>query len=71
MTRDGTYLIEDGKIQQPLRNLRFTQSILEALNHVDMLSSTLKLCKLPFGPFAVCAPAARIQGFTFTGTTEF
>ncbi|UCF09390.1 MAG: TldD/PmbA family protein [Candidatus Bipolaricaulota bacterium] len=71
MTRDGTFLIEDGKIRRPLRNLRFTQSILEALGGIDMLGSTLKLCKRSFGPFAVCAPAARIQRFTFTGTTEF
>ena len=31
MTRDGTFLVEDGRIVGPVRNLRFTQSYLEAL----------------------------------------
>jgi PmbA protein len=72
MTRDGTFLIENGKIVRPLKNLRFTQSIIEALSHVDMLGSSIKLCRQGFDLFvATCVPAARVQGFTFTGTTEF
>ena len=31
MTRDGTFLVEDGKIVGPVRNLRYTQSYLDAL----------------------------------------
>jgi PmbA protein len=71
MTRDGTFLIEDGKIVRPLKNLRFTQSILEAFAHAELLSSDLKMIKMGYGSFATCAPAAKIHGFTFTGTTEF
>jgi len=32
MTRDGTFLIEDGEIKSPVQNLRFTESILKALS---------------------------------------
>jgi len=71
MTRDGTFLIEGGRITRPLKNLRFTQSILDALASADMLGRTLKLRPVGAGPFAVCAPAARIREFTFTGTTQF
>lgn len=71
MTRDGTFLIENGKITRPLKNLRFTQSILEALSHAEMLGSELKLLKSGFGNFGRCVPAAKINGFRFTGTTEF
>jgi len=71
MTRDGTFLIENGKITRPLKNLRFTQSILEAFENADMLGSELKMVKSDWGSMATCAPAARIHGFTFTGTTEF
>ncbi len=71
MTRDGTFLIEDGKITRPLKNLRFTQSILEAFSHAEMLGRDLKMIKMGFGNFATCAPAAKINGFTFTGATEF
>ncbi len=71
MTRDGTFLIEDGRITRPLKNLRFTQSILEAFSNVEMLSKDLQMIKMDFGNFVNCAPAAKINRFAFTGTTEF
>lgn len=71
MTRDGTFLIENGQISRPLKNLRFTQSILEAFDRAEMLGSQLKLISSGWGSFATCAPAAKIHGFQFTGTTEF
>jgi predicted Zn-dependent protease len=71
MTRDGTFLIENGQITRPLKNLRFTQSILEALDRVEMLGSELKMIKSEYGDIATCAPAAKIHEFQFTGATEF
>ena len=71
MTRDGTFLIENGRITRPLKNLRFTQSILEAFSRAEMLGSELELTRLGGGNSAVCAPAAKIREFQFTGTTEF
>jgi len=71
MTRDGTFLIEDGVITKPIKNLRFTQSILDAFAKADMISSTAKLLKSMYGSFGTLAPAVRIQGFRFTGTTDF
>jgi len=70
MTRDGTFLIENGKIAKPLKNLRFTQSILDALSHAT-LSSQQTTVKLGFGNLAACVPAAKVEGFQFTGATEF
>jgi PmbA protein len=71
MTRDGTFLIENGKISRPLKNLRFTQSILEAFANARMLSSEPTLVKQAWGNVATFAPAAVIDGFQFTGVTEF
>jgi predicted Zn-dependent protease len=71
MTRDGTFLIEKGQITRPLKNLRFTQSILEAFSQVEMLGQECKLVKQGWGSMATCAPAAKIHGFHFTGTTDF
>ncbi len=68
MTRDGTFLIENGKIARPLKNLRFTQSILEAFAGVEMLGSTLKIGKV-FG-IPTCVPAVKIRSFRFTGGTQ-
>jgi PmbA protein len=71
MTRDGTFLIENGQIARPLKNLRFTQSILEAFSQVEMLGAVLKPISTGWRNFVTCAPAAKIHGFQFTGTTEF
>jgi PmbA protein len=68
MTRDGTFLIENGKIARPLKNMRFTQSILEAFANVEMLGSTVKIGKVYGVP--TCVPAAKIRSFRFTGGTE-
>lgn len=65
MTRDGTFLIEDGKITKPLKNLRFTDSVIERLSNVEMISKETKR-----QTWAV-APAIKVRGFRFTGVTEF
>lgn len=69
MTRDGTFLIENGKIVKPIKNLRFTQSYFEALEKVEMVGKDRSLIPLWFGTSLV--PALKIKGFRFTGVTEF
>jgi len=65
MTREGTFLIEDGKLTRPVKDLRFTESMLAALAGTVALSSTTKLqASEYFG--ATRVPAVRLQRFTFT-----
>jgi predicted Zn-dependent protease len=71
MTRDGTFLIEDGKIACPVRNLRFTQSYLDALNHVDMIGKDHRLLSGMGGLGGTVQPALKLGSFAFTGVTEF
>ena len=68
MTRDGTFLVEDGRIVGPVRNLRFTQSYLDAVAGTVAVSRERKTLKGFLGGAVV--PALRIEGWTFTGTTE-
>jgi PmbA protein len=68
MTRDGTFLVEGGRIVGPVRNLRFTQSYLEAMAGVSAVAAERKTLKGFLG--GVVVPAVRIDGWTFTGTTE-
>ncbi len=68
MTRDGTFLVEDGKIVAPVRNLRYTQSYLDALAGTVAVASDRKTLKGFLG--GVVVPAVRIDGWSFTGTTE-
>ncbi len=65
MTRDGTFLIEDGKITGAVRNLRFTESCVRALSDVQMIGSERRRV----GSNVV--PALKLGSFRFTGTTEF
>ena len=68
MTKDGTFLIEDGRLTRPLLNFRFTQSIPQAFSDVRAASSSTKL--LPgefFGGYRV--PALHLGAFNFTGVT--
>jgi PmbA protein len=67
MTKDGTFLIENGEIKSPVRNLRFTQNILEALNNVEEVSRERR-CKGDYG--TITAPALRIKSFHFTGVSD-
>jgi len=68
MTRDGTFLVEGGKIAGPVRNLRYTQSYLDALAGVSAVGSSRKTIKGFLGGAVV--PAVRIDAWTFTGATE-
>ncbi|MHB0912040.1 MAG: TldD/PmbA family protein [Armatimonadota bacterium] len=65
MTRDGTFLVEDGRITRPLMNLRFTDSILERLSNVEMIGKETKRQEM------AVVPAIKARGFRFTGVTEF
>jgi PmbA protein len=71
MTRDGTFLIENGKIAYPVKNLRFTQSYLEALNQVDMIGKDLRLLAGMGGLGGTLQPALKLGSFNFTGATAF
>jgi PmbA protein len=77
MTRDGTFLIENGKITRPVRNLRFTQSYVEAMNDVDMISLNTRLIASSFGSWSWFGtwtrrvPALKIARWDFTGATDF
>lgn len=65
MTRDGTFLIKDGKITKGIKNMRYTANVLETLENVLMLS---KECKLIGSSFT---PSLLIKDFNFSGKTEY
>jgi PmbA protein len=69
MTRDGTFLIEGGEVAGPVRNLRFTQSILEALANTLAVGRETELAS-EFFLSASRVPALHIEGFAFTGASD-
>jgi PmbA protein len=68
-TRDGTFLIEDGRIVCGLKNLRFNQSLVELLNNVDAMSPAERVTGEE--SFDIVAPAMRVRDFNFTEVTRF
>jgi predicted Zn-dependent protease len=68
MTRDGTFLVEGGRIIGPVRNLRYTQSYLAALAGTVAVARDRRTLRGFLG--GVVVPAVRIDGWTFTGGTE-
>lgn len=68
MTRDGTFLIENGRLTRPLRNLRFTQSVITALESVRGVTAERTLIGSEDNPSLL--PGLLIDSFRFTGQTE-
>ncbi|MGH2590374.1 MAG: TldD/PmbA family protein [Actinomycetota bacterium] len=69
MTRDGTFLIEGGEVAHPVKNLRFTQSILEALQATTMVGRDAELAS-EFFFSASLVPALKIESFNFSGRSD-
>ena len=69
MTRDGVFMIENGQIAYPVKNLSFTQSYVEALANVEMIGKDTRLLASEFGGISMRVPALKISRFNFTGST--
>jgi len=70
MTRDGLFLIEDGRVVRGAKNMRFTESILAMLSNVELLSSDLYKTETFWGGGGTVAPAIKVNNFHFTSATE-
>ncbi len=68
LTRDGTFLIENGRVKAPVKNLRFTQNIVESLNQVEAISSSREKVGGFYGYMYL--PALKVNGFNFTGVSK-
>jgi PmbA protein len=69
MTRDGTFLIENGCVQRGLRNFRFNESLIHMLSHVEAMSAPIRACGEE--SFDMVVPAMKVRDFNFTEVTKF
>ena len=69
MTRDGTFLVENGKVRQGVRNFRFNESLIQMLSNVDAMSAPLRACGEE--SFDMVVPAMKVRDFNFTEVTKF
>lgn len=68
MTRDGTFMIEDGKLVGGVRNLRFNQSIVAALQKAVLSDTPVRTTGMGY---TMVVPAVKLEAFTFSSTTSF
>lgn len=67
MTRDGTFLVEDGKIKCGLKDMRFTESVLEAFSRIKYISRERSLIADHLETLgSVSAPTLYVKDFNFT-----
>ena len=69
MTRDGTFLVENGKVSGGIRNFRFNQSLIEMLSNVEAMSSAVRASGEE--SFDMVVPAMKVRDFNFTEVTRF
>ena len=70
-TRDGTFLIENGQIVRPVRNLRFVQSPVVVLNKVEAIGTAVRVVSSESGGIgdAVVVPPLVVSDFHFTSVS--
>jgi PmbA protein len=69
MTRDGLFLVENGKVTSAVRNFRFNQSILELLRNVEQLGPAVRATGEE--AFEMVVPAMKVRGFHCSEVTKF
>jgi len=69
MTRDGTFLIENGKVKHGVRNFRFNQGLIQMLTNVEGMSVPVRTSGEESIDMVV--PAMKVRDFNFTEVTKF
>ncbi len=69
MTRDGTFLVENGQVTRGVRNFRFNQALPELLSNVEALSPAVRSSGEE--AFDMVVPALKVRNFHFTEVTRF
>jgi PmbA protein len=69
MTRDGTFLVENGRVTGGLRNFRFNQSLIHMLSNVEAMGVPVRASGEESSDMVV--PAMKVKDFNFTEVTKF
>ena len=69
MTRDGTFLVQEGRVAGGLRNFRFNQSVLEMLSNVEMMGPAVRAAGEE--SFEMVVPSMKVRNFNFSEVTKF
>ena len=72
LTRDGTFLIENGKVTRAVKNLRFNESPIFLLNNLEAMSRPVRVSAQESGNAGnpVVVPAIKARDFSFTSLSD-
>ncbi len=72
LTRDGTFLIEDGRISRPVTNFRFNQSLAEMLQNVEMVGPTTRVAASENSSVStpIVVPTLKVGGFNLSSVSD-
>jgi len=67
MTRDGLFLVENGKVTRPVRQMRFNENLLDLFNRITALGRPVRTGEY----MSMYLPPVKVRDFNFTSTTRF
>ncbi|GLI92136.1 TldD/PmbA family protein [Methylocystis echinoides] len=70
LTRDGNFLIENGRITAPVRNMRFNQRLGELFGRIEALGATQRTWRAAGGGGAAAAPPMLAEKFHFSSKSS-
>jgi predicted Zn-dependent protease len=72
LTRDGTFLVENGRVTHAVKNLRWNESPIFMLNNVEMMGRPVRVSANESGGLApaVIVPPIKARDFTFTSLSD-
>ena len=72
LTRDGTFLIENGRVSRPVTNFRFNQSLMDLLANVDMVGRATRVAAVESGATGapVVTPALKVRDFVLSSVSD-
>ena len=72
LTRDGTFLIENGEISHPVKNFRWNESPIFMLNNIEMMGEPVRISASESSGLtnAVVVPPLKVRDFTFTSLSD-
>lgn len=72
LTRDGTFLIENGKISRPVNNFRFNQSLVELLQNIEAMGRPVRVCASENSSVStpIVVPALKVRAFNLASVSD-
>jgi predicted Zn-dependent protease len=72
LSRDGTFMIENGRVTYPVKNLRWNESPVFMLNNIEMMGSPVRVSPSESSDLssAVHVPPLKVRDFTFTSVSD-